>query len=94
MEKQRCAALNSEPDFLAPYLVNFPCSKPNPTQSMEIYEKCLQSIELEYADVLNDLRRTFNEVIATNNCNNFLSSHRILMLVCISFNSTKSKRKI
>lgn len=61
-EKQRCAALSSPPDFIAPYLVRFSNGQPNAAESIEIYEKCLKNIQTDYTDLLNNLQQLYEQV--------------------------------
>lgn len=61
-EKQRCAALSSPPDFIAPYLVQFANGKPNASESIEIYEKCLTNIQTNFTDLLNNLQQLYEQV--------------------------------
>lgn len=61
-EKQRCAALSSPPDFIAPYLVRFVNGQPNATESIEIYDKCLTNIQTDYTDLLNNLQQLYEQV--------------------------------
>lgn len=61
-EKQRCAALSASPDFIAPYLVRFVSGRPDATESIEIYEKCLKNIQTDYTELLNCLQQLYEQV--------------------------------
>lgn len=70
-EKQRCAILGSSPDFIAPYLVRFVNGKPNATESIDIYEKCLQDIQNDFTDLLNNLQQLYDQVNHFNRAMNY-----------------------
>lgn len=61
-EKRRCATLSSSPDFIAPYLVRFVNGNPNASESIEIYEKCLNHIQTDYTEQLNNLQQLYEQV--------------------------------
>lgn len=61
-DKQVAASLNAPPDFIAPYLVRFTNGKPNATESIEIYEQCLKTIQTDFTDLLNNLQQLYDQV--------------------------------
>lgn len=54
-------AMTSAPDILAPYLVHF-TTKPNAIESVQIYEKCLNDIQIDFTERLTMLRQQLDDV--------------------------------
>lgn len=54
-------AMTSTPDILAPYLVHF-TTKPNAIESVQIYEKCLNDIQIDFSERLAMLRNQLDDV--------------------------------
>lgn len=61
LEREMKHAMSSTPDILAPYLVHF-TSKPTATESLKIYEQCLNDIRFDYEAMLNQLRKQHENV--------------------------------
>lgn len=61
IEKQTTLAMTSAPDILAPYLVHF-TTKPNAIESVQIYEKCLNDIQIDFTERLTMLRHQLDDV--------------------------------
>ncbi|XP_031633973.1 coiled-coil domain-containing protein lobo [Contarinia nasturtii] len=61
IERQQTLAMTSAPDILAPYLVHF-TTKPNEIESLQIYEKCLNDIQIDYTERLALLRQQYEDV--------------------------------
>lgn len=53
--------MTSNPDILAPYLVHF-TTKPNDIESVQIYEKCLNDIQIDFTERLAWLRNQLDDV--------------------------------
>lgn len=56
-------AMISAPDILAPYLVYYK-TKPNAAESLQIYQKCLDDIQMDFTDRLTYLRGKYEDVSA------------------------------
>lgn len=54
-------AMTSAPDILAPYLVYYK-TKPNATESVQIYQKCLSDIQMDFTERLTYLRGKYEAV--------------------------------
>lgn len=54
-------AMTSTPDILAPYIVHF-TTKPNANESLQIYEKCLNDIQIDFIESLAMLRNQLVDV--------------------------------
>lgn len=59
-------AMISAPDILAPYLVYYK-TKPNAMESMQIYQKCLNDIQMDFTERLTHLRGKYEEVSRNEN---------------------------
>lgn len=55
--------MTSTPDILAPYLVHF-TTKPNAIESVQIYEKCLNDIQIDFTERLAMIRNQLDDVSA------------------------------
>lgn len=61
LEREIKHAMSSTPDILAPFLVHF-VSKPTATESLQIYEQCLNNIRSDYEAMLNHLKQQHENV--------------------------------
>lgn len=61
LEREMKHAMSSTPDILSPYLVHY-TSKPTATESLKIYEQCLNDISSDYDALLNHLKHQHENV--------------------------------
>lgn len=63
-QKRNELAQKSPADFLAPYLVRHPTSRPTPTESLAILNACLGDMREDSMRTLNELQRCYDEHVS------------------------------
>lgn len=90
-KEQAALALQSDADYLAPYLVYYENRRPNRVESIAVYEDCMRDVKTNFLEMLNELQRRYDEVLI---CGYYLSCKEINFHFFVFYDSMFLKRYI